>query len=467
MKQKLIEVDIAIIGTGTAGMQAYKEAIKVTDSIALIEGDQYGTICARVGCMPSKLLIAAAQANEAIKKAAQFGIQAEAQLNGKKIMQRVRDERDRFVGFVLKTVEGFKKEHLYKSKAKFIDPYTLELEDSQIIKARTIILAVGSRPNIPEIFQNAGDRLITSDDVFYWQDLPKSVAVVGTGIIGLELGQAFAQLDIRTKIFGRTRKLASLQDPISIKSAAEIFTNKLDLELEAEIIEIKKNNQEVEIKYKNSNGAIKEDKFEYLLAATGRRSNLDNLDLDKTGIELDDKGIPVFNLETCQCGNSHIFIAGDANNKLPLLHEASDEGKISGINAARYLRNEKPVEHKRRAALTIVFSEPQIMQAGISYKELIDKKIDFEIGEVSFKNQGRSRVFLVNEGILRVYGEKETGKFLGAEMIGPSAEHIGHLLAWSYQSNLKVSELLDRPFYHPTIEEGLRTALVDLEKKLN
>jgi len=102
------EVDVAIIGAGTAGMVAYRAALKHTDRLVLIEGGPYGTTCARVGCMPSKLLIAAAEAAEAVCGAAGFGVHASApRIDGVEVMERVRRERDRFVGFVLETVEGF------------------------------------------------------------------------------------------------------------------------------------------------------------------------------------------------------------------------------------------------------------------------------------------------------------------------------------------------------------------------
>ncbi|VFS46611.1 dihydrolipoamide dehydrogenase [Budvicia aquatica] len=106
---------------------------------------------------------------------------------------------------------------------------------------------------------------------------------------------------------------------------------------------------------------------------------------------------------------------------------------------------------------------------GSTYRELNQKFSAcgcFEIGKVSFENQGRSRVMLRNKGLLHVYGEQGTGRFLGAEMIGPGAEHIAHLLAWAHQQEMTVGQMLDMPFYHPVIEEGLRTALRDLESKL-
>ena len=130
------EIDVAIIGAGTAGMGAYRAARKHTDRIVLIEGGPYGTTCARVGCMPSKLLIAAAEAAEAVREAAGFGVHAAPRIDGAEVMDRVRRERDRFVGFVIETVEGFNPSHRLKGCARFEDPHTLRLDTGEVVQGR-------------------------------------------------------------------------------------------------------------------------------------------------------------------------------------------------------------------------------------------------------------------------------------------------------------------------------------------
>ncbi|MFT6332817.1 MAG: dihydrolipoamide dehydrogenase [Lentimonas sp.] len=460
------KVEIAIIGTGSAGMKAYREASKTTQSIILIEGTAYGTTCARVGCMPSKLLIAASEAANYGHHAQGFGITYGARhIDGKKVMDRVRNERDRFVGFVVSDVEDWPKEHKIFGQAKFESDHILNVKtkDGDVkIEADKIIIATGSRPRIIDSLKSLGDRVIINDDLFDFEDLPKSIAVFGAGVIALELGQALHRLGVRTKVFGRTN-LGPISDPSLLAHTKDIFNEELDISWQAEFDSIENLGDEVEIKYE-SEGRKKTEKFEYILAASGRVPNLDDLGLKNTSIKLGAKGIPNFNRKTSRIDQSHIFIAGDVNNALPLLHEAADDGKIAGFNAAHY-PNIK--EFERRSKINVMFCDPQIMSVGDSYKELKEKNIDFKIGEVNFKGQGRSRVMLVNKGMLRVYGDAKTGKFLGAEMAGPRAENIAHLLAWSHQSGLTVSDILDRPFYHPVIEEGVRTAFVNLQKELD
>ena len=221
----------------------------------------------------------------------------------------------------------------------------------------------------------------------------------------------------------------------------------------------------MEVRFVDLDGGERTEEFEYLLAATGRTPNVKDLGLENTSLDLDKRGVPVFDRFTMRCGESSIFIAGDADNEVPVLHEAADEGRIAGENAALY---PEVGAGCRKTPLTIVFTDPEIAIAGPGYNEL--KNTDglcFVTGSVSFENQGRSRVMRKNKGILHVYAEYGTGVFLGAEMFGPRAEHIGHILAWAAEKKMTIPEMLAMPYYHPVIEEAVRTALSSANEKLH
>ncbi len=469
-----ISVDVAIIGGGTAGMGAYREVLKSTDSVVLIEGGPFGTTCARVGCMPSKLMIAPAEARHRLEALPAFGIDTDAgRVDGVRVMQRVREERDRFVGFVKESIDGFKPEHILRAYASFEDAHTLALSPAdpdqappcEVIRVRAerIILATGSRPMVPDNLKPAGDRLIINDDVFYWQDLPESVAVFGTGVIGLELGQALHRLGVRVRLYGRGGRIGGLSDPAVRDYASALFASELPYSRDTRDVKVVRTDSVASVQWRDGAGELQTEEFEYVLAATGRIPNTDKLALENAGIELDSRGVPVFDAQSMQASGSHIFIAGDANAQLPLLHEAADEGRLAGENAGHYPNSFKRV---RRTPLAIVFSDPQVAFAGQTHAQLSAAGVDFAIGAVSFEGQGRSRVMLVNKGLLHVYGEQGSGRLLGAEMIGPANEHLAHLLAWAIQARMTVGEVLEMPFYHPVIEEGLRTALRELHMAL-
>ena len=456
------KVDVAIIGTGTAGMSAYREARKHTDSIALIEGGHYGTTCARVGCMPSKLLIAAAEAAHGAKHAGVFGLNVPTvETDGAAVLDRVKRERDRFVGFVVADVDDFDDSHKVRGYARFLDAHRLQIDNGLEITADRIIIATGSRPFIPEVLEGAGKRLLTNDDVFELEQLPQSVLVVGTGVIGLELGQALSRLNVDVTMLSRNESIGGIADSEIRKIAADTFQSEFDLVLHAEVLAAKETLSGVQVTYRTPGGIVHTVVVDYVLAATGRIPNTDKLGLENTEIALDTRGAPVFDRFTMQTSAPHVFIAGDANNELPLLHEASDEGRIAGSNAGTF-PNVAPGH--RRAGLGVIFSDPQIASVGKRAQELVPHS--FITGKVSFHNQGRSRVMAKNQGMLKVYADKHSGILLGAEMFGPAAEHIGHLLAWAVQQSLTVHEILGMPFYHPVIEEGVRTAFRDASEKL-
>jgi dihydrolipoamide dehydrogenase len=458
-------VDVAVIGTGTAGLAAYRAARAHGKTAVLIESGPYGTTCARVGCMPSKLLIAAAEAAHMLALAPGFGVHAgEVRIDGPAVMARVRSERDRFVGFVLEGVHNIPAADKLRGHARFTGPHTMQVDEHTSIEAGRVVIATGSTPIMIPKLKNVGKGVIISDDVFEWTDLPTSVAVIGTGVIGLELGQALSRLGVRVSFFARGGSVAQLSDPQVLHVASSTLGAELDLRFQQSLVEAHQDGDEVVLTTRDAAGAERSERFQHVLVTVGRKPNVDNIGIEHTGLELDADGIPVFNAATMQCGSSHIFIAGDANNERPVLPEAADHGKIAGDNAGRF-PDVRP--GLRRTALAIAFTEPQIATLGESYRELCaEGRPKFAIGMVSFTNQGRSRVMLQNHGMLRVYGEYGTGRFLGAEMIGPRAENLGHLLSWACQARLTVAQMLDMPFYHPVIEEGVRTALRDLAAEL-
>ncbi len=332
------------------------------------------------------------------------------------------------------------------------------LVDATPLSARAIVVATGSSPYVPPIFAGAGDRLVINDDVFSWDRLPESVAVFGTGVIGLELGQALHRLGVRVRLFGKAGRLAVLTDPLVHAAAAKALGAEIPLDLDAQVRAIHRVDDRVIVDWRGSDGETHVESFAYALAATGRRPNLRGLDLERAGVALDERGLAAVDRSTLQAEGTNVFFAGDVNPEVPLLHEAADEGRIAGANAANWPDVRAGV---RRSPLAVVFTDPELAVAGEGYARLAPRGDDLVIGYVSFEDQGRSRVMRKNQGAARVYVDRASGRFLGAEMAGPRAEHISHLLAWAHQQGLTVDQMLAMPFYHPVVEEGLRTALRD------
>ncbi len=456
---RTLQVDVAVIGAGTAGLNARREAEKNGARTVMIESGPYGTTCARVGCMPSKLLIAAAEAAHEARHAGRFGVHAKPEIDGRAVLARVRRERDRFVGFVVESSEAVPAEQRLHGRARFLAPTALDV-DGVRVEAKATVIATGSAPVIPTELDAVRERVLTNESVFELPDLPESVAVLGTGVIALELGQALHRLGVRTAIFGRSLRVGPASDPQIQASARAVIGAELDLRLGARV-HFAPADGGILAEWEAEGGRKGQERFAYVIAAVGRAPNVEDLGLDRAGLALDAAGVPPFDPRTMQCGSAPIFLAGDAAADRPLLHEAADEGKIAGANAARF---PDVRAQRRRTPLAIVFTQPQIALVGARYAQLDPD--EFEVGEVFYEDQGRARVMGLNAGLVRVYGRRACGTLLGAEMVGPRVEHTAHLLAWAVQQRMTVQQALDCPFYHPVIEEGIQTALRDLSSEL-
>lgn len=446
--------DVAILGAGTAGLSALREVRKKTDRFVIINGGAYGTTCARVGCMPSKALIEAANAFARRKEFTGFGIRGSEQLTADipAVLKRVRRLRDQFVAGTAKLTANLG-ERSIAGKARFLSPDTLQVGERKL-HAKSIVVATGSAPFVPESWPQLGARLITTDSLFELQDLPATIAVVGLGPIGLEVSQALARLGIRVSAFGDDAEIAGLSDSEVNQHALAALREDVQVHVGPRV-SLQLENDGVRITSGTHTEVV-----DAVFAAMGRRPNIAGLGLDRLGVPLDERGLPRADSHSMQIGQLRVFIAGDVDGTIPLQHEANDEGHIAGFNAV----SDSIESFRRRVRLGIVFSDPQIAFVGKRYRDLkIEQPV---IGAAEFSRQGRAIVAAANRGLLRVYVDRKTQRLLGAEMCAPHAEHFAHLLAFAIERSSTVSDILRMPFYHPTLEEGLRTALRDAASQL-
>jgi len=452
------KVDVAIIGSGSAGLYALSKIRPSGKSFVLINGGELGTTCARVGCMPSKAVIQVAEDFHRRNVFNRYGMEGHEDLNLDipEAMEYVQDLRDTFVDRVLSnSTDNLPDENFITGYARFAEPNLLEIDDGERVRAGKIIIATGSRPIVPSAWSSFRDRIITSDDFFDLEDLPKSIAVIGLGVIGLEIGQSLQRFGLDVVGIDQLNTIGGLSDPDVAKNAIEVIGKEIPLWLghPAKLSEA-------------SNGSIKVTagdhtiEVERVFASLGRTPNLDKLALEAIGVPLDGNGAPSFDPRTMQIDDLPIFIAGDVTGSRPLLHEAGDEGRIAGHNAV----SDEIVAFQRKTPLNITFCDPNIVQVGERFADLDPNTT--AIGEIKIGPVGRAMIMAKNKGLIRVYADKKTGRLLGSEMVSPKGENLGHLLAWSIQQGVTVGQMLQMPFYHPVIEEALQAALYDLYTKV-
>ncbi len=451
------EVDYAIVGVGTAGLGAFSRIRKVTDSVLLIQYGPYGTTCARVGCMPSKMLITAAELAHNIDEGAFFGIDGSYQVNGPRVFERIKEDRAKtFVGGVLKYVDSIPEQFKLEGKASFVDPHTLDVDGKVQVKANKIILACGSTPYLSPVFEPLREQLDTSDTIFELDDLPESLAVVGLGVIALELGQAFHRLGVKTTLYGRSGRIGSFTHPDMQKRVMTTLQEELDIIPQGQFTSARKVDAGFELTYQTAAGETIVKTFERVLVASGRVSNLRSMKLENSGLPLDDRGLPEYDLLTMQCGDSTTYVAGDVTEDLPLWHEAYTEGRIAADSAINYPQR---VEGARTAGLGIYFTDPQMAIIGADYRSLEPGSII--VGRALVGKGPRHEIYHDHRGLIQVYVDKASGILLGAEIFGRGAEHMAHTLVLAVEHRLTVKDILRMPIYHPSLEEVMKAALND------
>jgi dihydrolipoamide dehydrogenase len=281
------------------------------------------------------------------------------------------------------------------------------------------------------------------------------VAVIGLGTIGLELGQSLHRLGVEVTGFDLLETIAGAQDPEVSKCAIELMGKEFPIHL-GKAAEIAEAGDKLRVTA-GEDGVL----VDRVLCSIGRVPNLEGLGLENLGVALDTRGIPEYDRSSMQVGDLPVFVAGDVNGERQILHEAGDEGKIAGYNAAR----DEIASFRRKVPLFVNFCDPNICAVGARWNDLAPETT--AVGQINFAPVGRALIMGKNRGVLRVYADKKSGVILGAEMIGPKGENLAHLLCWCIEQGLTVGRLLRMPFYHPVIEEALQAALYDLYGKVD
>lgn len=444
---------LIILGAGTAGLSAWKRARDLTDDVLMIDPGPLGTTCARVGCMPSKALLQIAKDHQTARRLHREGLMSGpgGELNGPAVMNRVRELRDRFTAGPVRAVEKMG-ERFVHGAARFVAPDCIEVEGARY-SADAIVVAAGTQPFVPEPWQALGDRLLTSDGIFEMPDIPSRVGVIGAGAIGCEIGQGLAMLGSEVHLFGRSPHLAGIADTAINNVLHSALGQHLQLHLgeDAQPLRI---SDGVEIGFGDERLVV-----DVVVAAVGRRAPIDHLELDRLGVPTDDQGLPRIDSESLRAGDAPVWFAGDINGIRPIMHEAADEGRL----AAWHALHPDAECMQRRTPMGIVFTEPQVAWAGLRAKEL--PAGDALTGESDFSRQGRSIIKGYEHGLMKVHADA-AGRLIGCEMACAGAEHLAHELAWLIQQEVGTVDALTLPFYHPVLEEGLRTALHDIRRQL-
>jgi pyruvate/2-oxoglutarate dehydrogenase complex dihydrolipoamide dehydrogenase (E3) component len=464
------EFDVVVIGGGSAGFAAARTAAAMGEvRTALIEGaEQLGGLCILRGCMPSKALLESAHRWHAIRHAREFGLVAKAVAVEMPCIQARKQHLIGGFGAHRRRQLRRGKFTFLRGRVSFLDAHTLLLERGkrrELVTASTFIVATGSvvqKVLIPGL-EEAG--YWTSDTALDAGKIPRRLAVLGGGVIAVELGQFFSRVGAKTTLLQRSRRIVRTYDPdVSVELQRAFAAEELEVVTGVKLQEVRATGKGKKIFYRC--GSKKKDLVvDEILVALGRVPALEGLKLENAGVTVTNGRLKTD--DRMATSVPHIFAAGDVAGPHEVVHIAIQQGECAARNAVRELRGGGEVEHvDYRLKALVTFTDPEIASVGLTETEAKAQGIDFLTAKYPFKDHGKAMIGGHEFGFVKILAEKTRGEIIGAQIIGPHASDLIHELIAVMRYRGTVHELALMPHYHPTLAEIVTYPAEELMEKL-
>ncbi|MDQ0337511.1 pyruvate/2-oxoglutarate dehydrogenase complex dihydrolipoamide dehydrogenase (E3) component [Caldalkalibacillus uzonensis] len=396
--------------------------------------------------MPKKALVRAMEVWETVNKAEVFGAEVkQKRLNWQKVMQ----SKDEWIGKFVGGKEPYLSKQgvdLVYGEAKFIDGQTLQV-GSKTYTADKILIGVGSRPNMPPI--EGTEYAKTNRELLTLPELPESLVIIGGGVIGLEFAHIYHAAGVKVTILQRGNVLLKGQDRDSSEEIRKISEEKgIDVMTNTNVHKITKESDHYVVHFETEGEGHTLEADEVVMAA-GRKPDIEGLDLDKAGIDYDENGVKVN--PYLQTVNERVYAAGDCIGGLMLTPVASYEAKLAVRNAFR--GNREKVDYT--VIPHTVFTIPQVATVGLTEDQAREKGIDYIVQKTPFKHNGTAILLGETDGFIKLMFERQSGKIIGAHIVGVEAGELIHQIAIAMKGNMTVYDLASVVQVHPTLSEGL------------
>jgi len=453
--ENIKKYDAIIIGSGQAGDPLASGLTSKGQKVAMIERDQLGGSCINYGCTPTKTLIASANLHHSIQNSEELGITTEnTKLDFKKVMERKNHVVGLFRGGLEKSFEGNENIDLYKGEASFIDRNTVSIKlnsgGEEQIWADKIFINTGANPSTIPLDGLDDIEYLNSTTIMELNALPEHLVIIGTSYIALEFGQMFRRFGSRVSMVGRGDHILKREDPDISERLQKILEDEgIDFLLNTDTKRVEKNEDGITL-YIEKDG--KEDKIDgsHLMLATGRIPNSKELDLEKAGVEVDDKGNIKID-EKLVTAVAHIYALGDIKGGPAFTHISYDDFRIIMDNL---FGEKKRTIHDRLVPYTL-FTQPQLGRVGLTEAQAIKKGYDVEIGKLEMKNVGKAIEESRTEGFMKAVVNKKDNKILGVAILGYQGGEIMAMVEIAMMAGMTYDKLRDGIFTHPNLSESL------------
>ncbi|SKA88132.1 dihydrolipoamide dehydrogenase [Caloramator quimbayensis] len=457
--------DIGIIGAGPGGYTAAIRAAQLGAKVCLIEKDNVGGTCLNRGCIPTKALYKNADVLNLLNNIDEFGVKVDSySIDIKKMHERKQSIIENLSQGIKQLIKGNGIDY-FEGNASITDTNNIEVVfndgKKENIECSNIIIATGSKPNIPHFLSNV-EGLCTSEELLNFEDVPERLAIIGGGVIGMEFACIFNALQSKVTVFEFLPSIISNVDSEIAKRLSILIKKKgIEINTSTKVNRIEKSSDGYILYAEGKKGEVSID-ADKVLVSTGRIPNVEGLNLDALGVEYDNKGIKVdVNYETNVKG---IYAIGDVNGISMLAHAASHQG----INVVERILTKNYSLHKNIVP-SCIFTFPEVASAGITEDEAKIKNLNYKVSKFMFGANGKALTLGEAEGIVKVIAVKEEEddeyKIAGVHIIGPHASDIIHEGILAIENKMTVNQIKKAIHAHPTLSEAFYEAVMGINEE--
>ena len=451
------QYDVIVIGSG-AGTIIVDEAVAKGLKVALVDKGPLGGTCLNLGCVPSKMLIYAADRIVEIQEAKKLGIAAEIKsVDFASIMERMRKSRLESQTYIRKGITETENMAFYEREGHFVEDYGMEV-DGEKIKGKKIFIASGSRPVIPPIKGLDSIDYLTNENALELTQRPDSLVIIGGGYVAVEYAHFFAAMGTKVTILEMLSRIAQSEEPEISELLGKEMKKRMDIYTNTQVEEIKKDGKGI-IAVARDKATAKQMEFpaQRIMVAVGRRSNADLLKVENTGVELDKRGFIKVDdyLETTKKG---IFAVGDANGQQMFTHVANREATVAWHNSTHKTK----IKMDYSAAPHAVYSHPQIASVGMT-EENAKKDYHILVGRAKYSDTAKGEAMMEEEGFAKAIVDGHSGRILGFHIIGPYAPELIQEVINAMATGRGVHSINEGMHIHPALPELILRAFENLE----